>query len=142
MHTKTLNRRDFLKKVGMAGAAIAVMPTAKAVGMLAKPEEASTEVNPKWSKDNFFEQVTFMFHKAAELKAKAKGVFRPPEHTFFVEVPRWMADDMMATTNQYGINTWKFLKEVWPKSLWARTYTGEPLTMTCYFNGFKLEVRA
>lgn len=119
MHTKTLNRRDFLKKVGMAGAAIAVMPTANAVGMLAKPEEAVKVVNPEWSKDDFYKQVTYMFHYAAKLKEKTLGKFVPPEDSFIVEIPRWIEEDMKSVKNEYGYTTWDFLHLCWPKSRWS-----------------------
>lgn len=125
METKELTRRELLKKFGMAGAVLAAMPAAKAVGM-----EGEQETSPEWSKDDFYKQVAFMFQKAADLQKKTYGRFNPNRHIFFVEVRPSMEEEMKKTYCKYGMNTWDFLHDVWPKSLWATVGGTLPASMT------------
>ena len=151
MHTKTLNRREFLKKVGMAGAVLAAMPAAKAVGMEGEHKfkwpsgEEHIEMMPstpdlKWNKEDFYTQVEFMCQKAAELVTKTKGECIPIKS--IIEVPRWMANDMKAAKDMNGYSTWEYLHTIWPNSLWATVYDGWPMTMTWSGKGYTFYIRA
>lgn len=124
METKGLTRRELLKKFGMAGAVLAAMPAAKAVGMEGEhkfkwpsgEEHEEVDAEVKWPADNdFYETTIFLVSKEIDLEVKTMGRFNPSRDEFYFALPSRCIDTLHRAVPLNGESAYDFLHWLYPR---------------------------
>lgn len=124
METKELTRRELLKKFSMAGAVLAAMPAAKAVGMDGEhkfkwpsgKEHEVIDAEFKWPDDNdFFETTLFLVSKEIDLEVRTMGRFIPSRDEFYFALPSKCIDTLHRAVSLNGESAYDFFCRVYSK---------------------------
>ena len=124
METKELTRRELLKKFGMAGAVLAAMPAAKAVGMEGEhkfkwpsgEEHVAVDAEFKWPDDNdFYETTYFLVSKEIDMEVKTMGRFNPKMDEFYFALPSRCIETLKRAVSIRGESAYDFMVRLFPK---------------------------
>ena len=100
----SITRREALKKLVMAGAALGAAPViGKSSIGFAKDEH-----------EEYCRLCEVLVHQSSMLIRKCEGRFHPFEDEFIIEVPVWFGNKISETRDKYGISIADFLRMAWP----------------------------